>query len=86
MIITDSGGLQEEATVLGIPCITLRNNTERPVTVKAGANWVVGNHPDRIRSAVFSILNKNGLKITVPELWDGRAAVRIVEVLTDLYS
>lgn len=80
MIITDSGGLQEEATVLGIPCVTLRENTERPVTVKAGANRVVGNSPDRIKSAVLSILNGNGNKITIPELWDGKAAVRIVEV------
>jgi UDP-N-acetylglucosamine 2-epimerase (non-hydrolysing) len=84
LIITDSGGLQEEATVLGVPCVTLRENTERPVTVEAGANRVVGNSPDRIRAAVLSILNGNSNRITIPELWDGKAAMRIVEVLMRL--
>jgi UDP-N-acetylglucosamine 2-epimerase (non-hydrolysing) len=84
MVITDSGGLQEEATVLGIPCVTLRQNTERPVTVKAGGNRVVGNSPDRIRAAVLSILKGNSNRITIPELWDGKAAMRIVEVLMRL--
>lgn len=86
MIITDSGGLQEEATVLGVPCITLRQNTERPVTVEAGANRVVGNHPDGIRSAVLSVLHGNGTMIRIPELWDGKAAVRIVDVLMRIYA
>jgi UDP-N-acetylglucosamine 2-epimerase (non-hydrolysing) len=81
LIITDSGGLQEEATVLGVPCITLRQNTERPITVETGGNQVVGNQPDRIRTAVASVLNSNGRKIGVPALWDGKAAVRIVDVL-----
>jgi UDP-N-acetylglucosamine 2-epimerase (non-hydrolysing) len=81
MIITDSGGLQEEATVLRVPCITLRENTERPVTVAAGANRVIGNQPARIRSEIQSELNRNGHNITIPELWDGKAAVRIVDVL-----
>lgn len=81
MIITDSGGLQEEATALGVSCITLRNNTERPVTIEAGANQVVGNVPAQIRSAAYSVLNGNGHRIRLPELWDGKAAARIVEVL-----
>jgi UDP-N-acetylglucosamine 2-epimerase (non-hydrolysing) len=84
LIITDSGGLQEEATVLKVPCITLRENTERPVTVEAGGNRVVGNQPARIRSEVFSMLNTNGQNFTIPEFWDGKAAVRIVDVLMRL--
>jgi UDP-N-acetylglucosamine 2-epimerase (non-hydrolysing) len=85
MIITDSGGLQEEATVLSVPCITLRQNTERPVTVDAGANRVVGNRPDAIRSAIWSVWNGNRPQIRVPELWDGMASRRIVEALTRVY-
>jgi len=85
MILTDSGGLQEEATVLAVPCITLRENTERPVTVEAGANRVVGTEPSRIQSAISSVLNGNGQKICIPELWDGRAAERIVNVLMFRY-
>ena len=86
LIITDSGGLQEEATVLGIPCITLRPNTERPITVEVGCNQVVGNQPDRIRSAILSVLKNNGSQIRIPALWDGKAAVRIVQILLRLYS
>ncbi|RPH47339.1 MAG: hypothetical protein EHM84_08215 [Lysobacterales bacterium] len=86
MIITDSGGLQAEATVLRVPCITLRHNTERPATVDAGANQVVGNHPDAIRSAIWSVWNANRPPIRVPELWDGMASARIVQTLTRLYS
>ena len=86
MIITDSGGLQEEATFLRVPCITLRHNTERPVTIEAGSNQVVGNQPAAIRSAIRSILNKKRTEIHIPELWDGRASVRIVDVLMRHYS
>ena len=86
MIITDSGGLQEEATILRVPCITLRSNTERPITVEVGCNQVVGNQPSGIRCAISSALNGNGREIRIPELWDGRAAERIVKVLTRLYS
>jgi UDP-N-acetylglucosamine 2-epimerase (non-hydrolysing) len=86
MIITDSGGLQEEATVLGVPCITVRHNTERPVTVEAGGNRVVGNRPDAIRSAVSSVRTAGTPLIRIPELWDGMASERIVEVLRRRYS
>jgi UDP-N-acetylglucosamine 2-epimerase (non-hydrolysing) len=85
MIITDSGGLQEEATVLGVPCITVRHNTERPATVEAGANQVVGNRPDAIRAAIRSVWSGRRPHIRVPELWDGMTSGRIVDVLTHLY-
>lgn len=84
MIITDSGGLQEEATVLRVPCITIRQNTERPVTVEAGCNQVVGNQPAGVRSGIGSILNGKERTIRIPELWDGRAAQRIVDTLMGL--
>jgi UDP-N-acetylglucosamine 2-epimerase (non-hydrolysing) len=80
-ILTDSGGLQEEATILRVPCITLRHNTERPVTVAVGANQLAGNQPDRVRAAVGAVLSGNGHPIHAPELWDGRTAERIVNVL-----
>src|SRR5262249_24293874 len=86
MVITDSGGLQDEATVLGIPCITLRDNTERPITVEVGCNKVVGNDPDAIQTAVFSALSRNGQNIRTPELWDGKAAERIVDVIAQYHS
>ena len=82
LVLTDSGGLQEETTALGIPCLTLRENTERPITVEQGTNQVVGSDPERIKRAVGSILRGEfGRTSRVPELWDGRAAQRIVEAL-----
>jgi UDP-N-acetylglucosamine 2-epimerase (non-hydrolysing) len=84
LIITDSGGLQEEATVLRVPCITLRDNTERPVTVEVGCNQIVGNRPAGIRSAISAVLRRTGFEIGTPELWDGRAAERITEALLSL--
>jgi UDP-N-acetylglucosamine 2-epimerase (non-hydrolysing) len=85
MIITDSGGLQEEATVLRVPCITIRQNTERPVTVEAGCNQVVGNKPAGVRSGIKSIMNRKERTIRIPELWDGKAAFRIVDKLMAFY-
>jgi UDP-N-acetylglucosamine 2-epimerase (non-hydrolysing) len=81
LILTDSGGLQEEATVLRVPCITLRSNTERPVTVQCGCNQLAGNEPARIRSAIYAVLDGSAREICMPDLWDGRAAERIVDVL-----
>lgn len=82
MVLTDSGGLQEETTVLGIPCITMRENTERPITCEIGTNVIVGNKPDSILAAADNIiLNGAGINGSVPEKWDGKAAERIVEVI-----
>ena len=81
MVFTDSGGLQEETTVLGIPCVTMRENTERPITCEIGTNVIVGNRPDNILAATEKILNGARQKGRVPEKWDGRAAERIVDVI-----
>lgn len=79
VVITDSGGLQEETTALGMPCLTLRDNTERPVTVEIGTNRLV--KPEALPSEVEAILKGQWKKGKVPELWDGKAAERIVDTL-----
>ena len=81
IVLTDSGGLQEETTILGIPCLTLRDNTERPITVKEGTNRIVGNDPDRIIQAGLEVLEKGTQRKSIPKLWDGKAAERIVQVI-----
>jgi UDP-N-acetylglucosamine 2-epimerase (non-hydrolysing) len=83
LVLTDSGGIQEETTVLGVPCLTLRENTERPATVEHGSNQIVGVNPDRILAAARSILQNPGRRFERPPLWDGKAAPRIVAVLRD---
>ena len=83
MVLTDSGGLQEEATVLGVPCITLRHNTERPITCSDGTNRLVGNSKQKIIEAARAILGGEEITGKIPEKWDGRAADRIVEVLVE---
>lgn len=80
-VLTDSGGLQEESTALGVPCLTIRDNTERPVTVVEGSNTLVGSDPERIDREVAAILKNGGKRGQQPALWDGRAAERIVTVL-----
>jgi len=81
LVLTDSGGIQEETTILGIPCLTLRNNTERPITVREGTNIVVGNNPDKIIKTAFSVF-KNGIqRKKIPKYWDGKAAKRIINIL-----
>ena len=81
LVLTDSGGIQEETTVLGIPCLTLRENTERPVTVTEGTNTLVGSDPNRIIDEAMKVLNGYGKVGRVPKLWDGRASERIVTIL-----
>jgi UDP-N-acetylglucosamine 2-epimerase (non-hydrolysing) len=81
LVLTDSGGLQEETTMLGIPCLTLRPNTERPVTVTEGTNEVVGTDTERIVEAVDRIVGGGWKEPGMPELWDGRASHRIASVL-----
>jgi UDP-N-acetylglucosamine 2-epimerase (non-hydrolysing) len=80
-VLTDSGGIQEETTVLGVPCLTLRSSTERPITVEQGTNELVGAEADAIRAAVRKILDGDGKRGRIPTAWDGCAAVRIVDVL-----
>ena len=83
LVMTDSGGLQEETTVVGVPCITLRENTERPVTVDQGTNTIVGQDRSQIFAVMKDVLNNGGKHGRVPELWDGRAAERIKRILND---
>jgi UDP-N-acetylglucosamine 2-epimerase (non-hydrolysing) len=83
LVLTDSGGIQEETTVLGVPCLTLRKNTERPATVEYGTNQIVGSNPDRILSAAQRILKGAKAVYRCPPLWDGNAAGRIVNIIRD---
>jgi UDP-N-acetylglucosamine 2-epimerase (non-hydrolysing) len=77
MILTDSGGLQEESTALGVPCLTLRENTERPITVELGTSTLLGRDEQLLRKAFRSVLNGTYKTGSCPELWDGHAAERI---------
>ncbi len=81
LVLTDSGGIQEETTILKVPCLTLRENTERPVTAEIGSNTVVGTDPDKILGAYRRIMDDDDHECGTPPLWDGNAAERIVEVI-----
>lgn len=81
VIITDSGGLQEESTVLGIPCLTLRPNTERPITVDIGSSTLIGDDPEKLRRHLMEVLNGQYKSGSCPELWDGHASQRIAKLL-----
>jgi UDP-N-acetylglucosamine 2-epimerase (non-hydrolysing) len=82
VVFTDSGGIQEETTVLGVPCLTFRENTERPITVAEGTNRVVGTDAGRVAAAVDKVLSNGQVAHRIPELWDGHAAERLISVLT----
>jgi UDP-N-acetylglucosamine 2-epimerase (non-hydrolysing) len=84
-VLTDSGGIQEETTFLGIPCLTLRENTERPVTVEVGTNVLAGMNTTEIITYSNQILNGAGKHGQIPELWDGHAAERIVQIIEDYF-
>jgi UDP-N-acetylglucosamine 2-epimerase (non-hydrolysing) len=84
VVLTDSGGLQEETTILGVPCLTLRHNTERPVTITHGTNIMVGPDKTRILEAFRRIMNGDWKPAGPPEYWDGHAAERIIRVIRDL--
>ena len=81
IVFTDSGGIQEETTALGVPCFTLRENTERPITVEVGTNTIVGVEKNAILKEYRKFKNGNYKKGRVPELWDGKTAQRIIDII-----
>jgi UDP-N-acetylglucosamine 2-epimerase (non-hydrolysing) len=81
LVLTDSGGIQEETTILQVPCLTMRDNTERPITVEQGTNRLVGTDPRQILQAALDALNAPSRSVAPPELWDGKASGRILDVL-----
>lgn len=83
-VITDSGGITEETTVMGIPCITLRDNTERPETITIGTNELIGTDPKKVKPALQKLLQGNWKKGGIPPKWDGKAAERVIEVIREL--
>jgi UDP-N-acetylglucosamine 2-epimerase (non-hydrolysing) len=84
VVITDSGGIQEETTFLGVPCLTLRNNTERPVTVSVGTNVIVGQDREKLRAELGKVIAGTAKKGAVPPLWDGHAGERIAATLSSI--
>jgi UDP-N-acetylglucosamine 2-epimerase (non-hydrolysing) len=86
VVVTDSGGIQEETTYLGIPCVTVRDNTERPVTVTVGTNVLVGRDMVRLQAEITAVLAGRAKKGSIPDLWDGHAGERIAETLVTFLS
>ena len=85
-VITDSGGITEETTVMGIPCITLRKNTERPETVAIGSNLLVGDDEFMFAQAMDNLINNSWKKSSIPLLWDGKTSERIVDIILNKIS
>lgn len=83
LVLTDSGGLQEETTALGVPCVTMRDNTERPITVDEGTNILAGTEPEAVVAACLEVVKNGGKRGRRPALWDGHAAKRIVDLLAE---
>jgi len=86
LVVTDSGGLQEETTALGVPCLTVRNNTERPITITEGTNTLVGSSPDALRTEIKRLACGESKRGRIPELWDGKAAERIAAVIAEFIA
>jgi UDP-N-acetylglucosamine 2-epimerase (non-hydrolysing) len=84
VVITDSGGIQEETTFLRVPCLTLRNNTERPVTVSMGTNVIIGQDREKLHSELSNVVSGNAKKGEIPPLWDGHAGERIAATLANV--
>jgi UDP-N-acetylglucosamine 2-epimerase (non-hydrolysing) len=85
VVLTDSGGITEETTVLGVPCITLRNSTERPETVTEGTNELIGDNPTQIKVYMDKLFAGSWKIGKIPALWDGKTAPRIINILLRLY-
>lgn len=86
LVLTDSGGIQEETTILGVPCLTLRENTERPITMEQGTNHLVGKDPEKIRAYASEALERGAERKSIPKYWDGKAAGRIAKILANTLS
>ena len=89
VVITDSGGVQEETTYLGVPCLTMRENTERPITIEMGTNQLIGRDMVRLQTEVEAVIadrERAGRKGRIPPLWDGRSGERIAQVLARKFS
>ena len=86
VVVTDSGGIQEETTVLGTPCITARENTERPITVQMGTNMIAGADPKNILNVFYQIVRGKTTSWSIPSLWDGKSGQRIVKIVKDTFG
>ena len=84
VVLTDSGGITEETTVMGVPCMTLRDNTERPETITEGTNELIGTNPNAIQPAMKKLFSGNWKTGRIPHLWDGKTAERIVDILLNI--